>query len=87
VVLVALLSPKIGVGPATAVALVSRILTTVGDLVTASAASGYSWWWRRSRGNQDEVAEDTHQSLPVAQSGRAPSDLCLPSVPSRDDSA
>jgi glycosyltransferase 2 family protein len=46
VVLVALLAPAIGVGAATAVALVSRALTTVSDLLTAGAASGYSWWWR-----------------------------------------
>jgi uncharacterized membrane protein YbhN (UPF0104 family) len=41
VLLVALLSPVIGVGGGTAVALVSRALTTVGDLLAASAAAGY----------------------------------------------
>jgi len=39
VVLAALLSPIVGAGAATAVALVSRGLTTAGDLLTAAAAS------------------------------------------------
>jgi uncharacterized membrane protein YbhN (UPF0104 family) len=41
VVLVALLSPVLGVGAATAVALVSRVLTTAGDLLAAGLAAGY----------------------------------------------
>ena len=41
VLLVALLSPVLGVGAATAVALVSRVLTTVGDLLAAGLAVGY----------------------------------------------
>jgi glycosyltransferase 2 family protein len=41
VLLVALLSPGLGVGAATAVALVSRVLTTVGDLLAAGLAAGY----------------------------------------------
>jgi uncharacterized membrane protein YbhN (UPF0104 family) len=55
VLLVALLAPAVGVGAATAVALVSRMLTTAGDLLTAGAASGYSWWWRThgSRGGRE----------------------------------
>jgi uncharacterized membrane protein YbhN (UPF0104 family) len=40
--LVAMLGPAIGVGGATAVALVSRVLTTVGDLLAAAVAAGYS---------------------------------------------
>jgi uncharacterized membrane protein YbhN (UPF0104 family) len=40
IVLVAILSPTLGVGNATAVALVSRILLTVGDLLTAAVAAG-----------------------------------------------
>jgi glycosyltransferase 2 family protein len=40
VLLVALLSPVLGVGAATAVALVSRALTTVGDLLAAGLAAG-----------------------------------------------
>jgi uncharacterized membrane protein YbhN (UPF0104 family) len=46
VLLVALLSPVMGVANATAVALVSRALTTIGDLLAAGAATGYS---RRTR--------------------------------------
>jgi hypothetical protein len=42
VLLVALLSPVLKVGAATAVALVSRALTTTGDLLAAAAAAGYS---------------------------------------------
>lgn len=45
VLLVALLGPVLGVGAATAVALVSRALTTVGDLLMAGLAAGY---FRRS---------------------------------------
>jgi glycosyltransferase 2 family protein len=41
VLLVATLSPAVGTGAATAVALVSRALTTAGDLVTAAVAGGY----------------------------------------------
>ena len=41
VVLVALLGPVIGVGAGTAVALVSRALTALGDLLAAAAAAGY----------------------------------------------
>jgi hypothetical protein len=39
--LAAMLSPMIGVGKAFAVALVSRILLTAGDLITAAAAAGF----------------------------------------------
>ena len=39
ILLVATLSPTIGTGSATAVALVSRALTTAGDLITAAAAA------------------------------------------------
>lgn len=46
VVLVALLGPVIGVGAGTAVALVSRALTTIGDLLAAAVAAGY---FRRTR--------------------------------------
>jgi hypothetical protein len=46
VVLVAVLTPVTGVVGAIAVALASRMLTTAGDLLAASAAAGYSW--RRS---------------------------------------
>jgi uncharacterized membrane protein YbhN (UPF0104 family) len=42
VLLVALLSPVLSVGAATAVAVVSRALTTAGDLLAAAAAAGYS---------------------------------------------
>jgi uncharacterized membrane protein YbhN (UPF0104 family) len=46
VVLVAVLVPVTGAVGAIAVALASRMLTTAGDLLAASAAAGYSW--RRS---------------------------------------
>ncbi len=46
VLLVALLGPVLGVGAATAVALVSRVLTTVGDLLAAGLAAGYVRWPR-----------------------------------------
>jgi hypothetical protein len=39
--LVAILGPVLGVAGAAAVALVSRVLMTVGDLVTAAAAAGF----------------------------------------------
>jgi glycosyltransferase 2 family protein len=48
VLLVALLGPVLGVGAATAVALVSRVLTTVGDLLAAGLAAGYVRWPRNS---------------------------------------
>jgi glycosyltransferase 2 family protein len=41
VLLVATLGPVLGVGAATAVALVSRVLMTLGDLITAAAAAGF----------------------------------------------
>jgi glycosyltransferase 2 family protein len=47
IVLIALLSPTIGADKAGAVALVSRVLMTLGDLVTAGTAA---WFARRSRG-------------------------------------
>jgi glycosyltransferase 2 family protein len=47
IVLIALLSPAIGADKAGAVALVSRVLMTLGDLVTAGTAA---WFARRSRG-------------------------------------
>jgi glycosyltransferase 2 family protein len=53
VLLVALFGPVIGVGAATAVALVSRSLTTIGDLL---AAGGAVYYFRRTRaGAQDAV--------------------------------
>jgi glycosyltransferase 2 family protein len=42
VLLVALLGPQIGTGAATAVALVSRVVLTAGDLLTAGAAATFS---------------------------------------------
>jgi uncharacterized membrane protein YbhN (UPF0104 family) len=56
--LVALLSPVIGVGAATAVALVSRVLTTAGDMLAAGAAPWYSTRSgpRRRASNPDEAA-------------------------------
>jgi hypothetical protein len=42
VLLVAMLGPVLGVGAATAVALVSRVLLTAGDLLTAAVAAGFS---------------------------------------------
>ena len=45
VVLVAMLVPVTGAVGAIAVALASRMLTTAGDLLAASAAAGYSWRW------------------------------------------
>ena len=53
VVLVALLGPVIGVGAGTAVALVSRALTTIGDLLAAAAAAGY---FRQTRARSWDVA-------------------------------
>jgi len=46
VLLVTTLAPVLGSGAATAVALVSRVVTTACDQVTAAVAAGY---WRRSR--------------------------------------
>ena len=40
--LIATLGPVLGVGAATAVALVSRALMTIGDLVTAGVAAGFT---------------------------------------------
>ena len=56
--LVALLSPVIGVGAATAVALVSRVLTTAGDMLVAGAAAGYfrHSGLRRSGTNPEDAA-------------------------------
>jgi uncharacterized membrane protein YbhN (UPF0104 family) len=42
VLLVAMLGPVLGVAQATAVALVSRVLLTVGDLLTAAVAAGFT---------------------------------------------
>jgi glycosyltransferase 2 family protein len=56
VLLVATLSPAVGTGPATAVALVSRALTTAGDLLTAAVAGGYR---RRPRPGRWPRAEAT----------------------------
>ena len=42
VLLVAMLSPVLGVGAATAVTLLSRVVTTVGDLLAAALAAAYS---------------------------------------------
>jgi glycosyltransferase 2 family protein len=47
VLLVALLGPVIGAGPAAATALVSRAVTTAGDLITAGAAAGFGRGIRR----------------------------------------
>jgi glycosyltransferase 2 family protein len=47
IVLIALLSPVIGADKAGAIALVSRVLMTLGDLVTAGTAA---WFARRSHG-------------------------------------
>ena len=52
VVLVALLGPVIGAGAGTAVALVSRALTTIGDLLAAAVAAGY---FRRTRARSWDV--------------------------------
>jgi glycosyltransferase 2 family protein len=41
VLLIAALGPVLGVAPAAAVALVSRVLMTLGDLITAAAAAGF----------------------------------------------
>jgi len=53
VVLVALLGPVIGASAGTAVALVSRALTTIGDLLAAAVAAGY---FRRTRARSWNVA-------------------------------
>jgi uncharacterized membrane protein YbhN (UPF0104 family) len=55
VLLVALLGPVIGVGAGTAVALVSRALTTIGDLLAAAVAALY---FRRSRAGSGDAARD-----------------------------
>ncbi len=47
IVLIALLSPTIGADKAGAIALVSRVLMTLGDLISAGVAA---WFARRSRG-------------------------------------
>ena len=52
VVLVASLSPVLGAGKATAVALVSRLLTTVGDLL----AAGLAGWLGRGHRSAPEAA-------------------------------
>ncbi|MGD0245743.1 MAG: lysylphosphatidylglycerol synthase transmembrane domain-containing protein [Streptosporangiaceae bacterium] len=60
VLLVALLSPVLGTGAGTAVALLSRALTTAGDLLAAAGAAGFS---RPSRAYPDpaEPGQDTEQ--------------------------
>jgi glycosyltransferase 2 family protein len=50
VLLVAFLGPVIGVGAATAAALVSRVATTAGDLILAAAAAGFGRGHRREAG-------------------------------------
>ena len=50
VLLVAFLTPMLGTGPATAVALVSRVVTTVSDLLVAGAAA-----YRRPRLTRQSV--------------------------------
>lgn len=55
VLLAALLSPIVGAGAATAVALVSRALTTAGDLL---AAAGVSVYFRRARTRSWTAAAD-----------------------------
>ena len=54
VLLVALLSPVLGTGAGTAVALLSRALTTVGDLLAAAGAAGFS---RRARAADPDPGE------------------------------
>jgi glycosyltransferase 2 family protein len=61
VLLVAALSPMIGVGPATAVALVSRVVTTAGDLIVAGAAA-----FRRPRVAQRQQHPETITPSPVS---------------------
>ena len=51
VILVAALSPVLSIGKATAVALVSRLMTTVGDLVAAAVAAWFSRRPGRSPGS------------------------------------
>jgi glycosyltransferase 2 family protein len=46
VLLAAMLSPLIGAGAATATALVSRVVMTAGDLITAAVAAGFSRRYR-----------------------------------------
>jgi glycosyltransferase 2 family protein len=57
VLLVAMLSPAVGTGGATAIALVSRVLTTAGDLLTAAAAGGC-----RRRPRADRLPADVPKS-------------------------
>lgn len=65
VLLVATLSPVLGAGGATAVALLSRALTTAGDLLTAAAAGA----WRRPR-TADYPANGSAPSPEQGHAGR-----------------
>jgi uncharacterized membrane protein YbhN (UPF0104 family) len=56
VILVAILGPVVGSDPATAIALVSRAVTTVADLVVAGVAAAYL---RRDRGLRGAGTEGT----------------------------
>jgi glycosyltransferase 2 family protein len=57
VILIAALSPVLSIGKATAVALVSRLMTTVGDLVAAAVAA---WFSRRPSGSVRAVRSGDH---------------------------
>jgi uncharacterized membrane protein YbhN (UPF0104 family) len=59
VLIVALLGPVIGVGAGTAVALVSRTLTTIGDLLAAAVAAASS---RHLRGQAGPAANDAGEA-------------------------
>ena len=63
VLLVTMLSPVVGVGGATAVALLSRVLTTAGDLLTAASAGA----WRHPR----TVAHPADESAPSPEQDHA----------------
>jgi glycosyltransferase 2 family protein len=61
VLLVALLSPVLGTGAGTAVALLSRAMTTVGDLLAAAGAAGFSRRARAADPDPGEVSETEKQ--------------------------
>lgn len=67
VLIVATLSPVLGTGGATAVALVSRALTTAGDLLTAAAAAAYGRGPRARVALAEEPVPEQDAARPAAQ--------------------
>lgn len=75
VLLVALLSPAVGTGPATAITLVSRAATTLADAITAGAATvGYRREKQRGVHAEGRAAAGTRADRSAAKRGNARAD-------------